>query len=574
MSVGMLHSIPTVCGGLLRDILVTVNFWSKGRITPVHRVLDVDGDVHDFGRGWQPLLGVGDDAIPRRVERDKTKSPKKRRKGKGKSKRRKRESGTVVLELEPGKVGKDEQANGLKFRPEYNKFIDFFGRYHSKKAPWHALSLAIDGLDLSRCVNFVEDRDRVIYKRMKDAVENIKLWYDEVLCEQPSPDTVKDLGHSLWQFWNDMISTVFPLDRSRIHKDVPDDKRLSMTYDPRPFGIGPGAHAALVHCHEWIVAVGPSLFPKQIEKGGEHALNRVSGLSAVLPIPKFGHLERPGIHLAYALASNFGKGIRAATVASASVEDDIAVATTVGEAVISNSSACKPGRVPCGETALKLAWFVAGMKYANPDVNDAHDSTTTKALVSAAERQRNPAAGLGVSRGPHGYHRRAAKEMTIGPDDYNDVEEEVVDDVLPRRRSVKGGAQGNIAGSGGRGRGVAGRRGRGGNVAGRGGQGGGVAGRGGQAVGVSNVHGNGVVPGAKRGRGTGGGPRCSPESVSSSESSSISSSGSDSDDDRLNSSDDGSSSSDDSDDECASDTKTVVSVSDTLSSRASSAVDV
>ena len=186
------------------------------------------------------------------------------------------------------------------------------------------------------------------------------------------------------------IGTVFPLDHRRLHPDVvAAGLHLKMKYDPRPFAIGPAAHAALVHCHEWISAVGPRFFPKQIEKSGEHALNRASGLTAVLPIPQFGHLERPGIHLVYAIAQNYGKAIRAAQVPLQAVVDDVRTASVIAKA-------------------------------ASPSTSKVVVALAEGAVQATASLRHRPAAGLGESRGPHYYRRRLAKIQEFKAEDYVD----------------------------------------------------------------------------------------------------------------------------------------------------------
>ena len=404
----MLHSIPSVCGGFLRDLLVTVNYWSPNRETPLHDALIND---YDFGKGWKPLFGVGADGWPRKVVYQKSKKGKS-----GGKKARRHAFNSVSDEPErPQGFAAALKANGLQFRPEFNKFQDFFGRARTTMAPWVAVLYSLEQLDTSNCRNFRPERDAEVLKGMIEAVQQLKQWYDQVLSERPDAPTVRVLGHSLWKFWNKMITTVFPLDPRRLHETVL-EAGFHMSYDPRPFAIGPAAHAALVHCDEWITAVGPELFAKQIEKGGEHALNRVSGLTAVLPIPRFGHLERPGIHLAYALASNLGKAIAAATVARDAAAEEIQFAEKIGEAMI-DSSCAEVGNV---QTSENLAWMVAGMRLASSLPSDAERDRVSTHIGVQAARQRNPAPGLGESRGPHPYTRRPPKVVVIDRQRYKD----------------------------------------------------------------------------------------------------------------------------------------------------------
>ena len=434
MSVGMLHTIPTVAGGFLRDLLVVVNYWSAGRSTPVHSLLMED---YVFGKGWDPLFGVGPDAIPRRVlyKKDKKKASRKRNAAFARFRGAQSEQGEA-----PGHGGN----GGLKFRPEFVKFQDFFGRVMSINAPWKALVYSLEQLDLARCPRFDATRDENLRLRMIEGVEHLKQWYDQVLSSTPDVFTVRVTGHSIWRLWNSMISTTFPLDHRRLHPEVIESGlHVHMKYDPRPFAIGPAAHAGLVHAHEWIQAIGPLLFPRQIEKGGEHALHRVSALTAVLPIPKFGHLERPGMHLTYALAGNFGNAFRAASVAQASVEEEAEVAREIACAVTTHRSQVHvrsdhprgdhPSEGPSDGVGERLSWLMAGVQLASSLPVDQH-KTVAQSLAVASARRRNPP-GLGDSRGPHPYRKRLAKEYLIDKDASRDIS--IEEPELGMRQAVK-----------------------------------------------------------------------------------------------------------------------------------------
>ena len=238
---------------------------------------------------------------------------------------------------------------GLQFRPEYNEIVRFFGTSGTQRAPYYAVIAALDQLEEKGQRWKPEFPAGGLKRKMKEAVEALKEWFDEFRAPTPTPDTLRTIGSSLLGSWIEMLSLVFPVPAGSWHAEVEGKLRKGNLkvpkYDPRQFAIGVSAHAALSHLPEWVEQIGPRSFHAVIEIGGEYTLSDIAQLAIKLNILRYGHLLRPGVHLCMSVACVLSRLLESARRTNFDIVDQvrclsriIAAKTTSLEPTISPTS--------------------------------------------------------------------------------------------------------------------------------------------------------------------------------------------------------------------------------------------